>query len=93
MGSVPESRRGIASGMLATMRNIGMVLGIAIAGAVFSGRQNYLNTVLKLKGICGETLKVRSFTGAFHITYVMAGCLALVGSIVSLTRGTLKKPS
>lgn len=49
MGSVPEDRRGIASGMLATMRNIGMVLGTAIAGAVFTGQENHLNIVLKLR--------------------------------------------
>lgn len=91
MGSVPEDRRGIASGMLATMRNIGMVLGTAIAGAVFTGQQNHFNTVLKLKGISGEALRVQSFTGAFHITYMMASCLALIGVAASLTRGPLKK--
>lgn len=34
MGSVPVSHLGIASGTLAAMRNVGMVLGIAVAGAV-----------------------------------------------------------
>jgi EmrB/QacA subfamily drug resistance transporter len=34
MGSVPVFHRGIASGILAAMRNVGMVLGIAVAGAV-----------------------------------------------------------
>jgi len=91
MGSVPENRRGIASGMLATMRNIGMVLGIAISGAVFTGQQNYLNATLKLQGIVGETLRIQSFTGAFHLTYLMAGCLALIAVAASLTRGSLKK--
>lgn len=35
MGSVPKRYLGIASGMLANMRNLGMVLGIAVGGAVF----------------------------------------------------------
>lgn len=91
MGSVPEDRRGIASGILATMRNIGMVLGTAIAGAVFTGQENHLTAVLKLRGISGEALRIQSFTGAFHITYVMAGCLALAAAAASLTRGPLKK--
>lgn len=91
MGSVPENRRGIASGMLATMRNIGMVLGIAVAGALFTGQQNHLNAALKLKGITGEALRVQSFTGAFHITYLMASCLALAAVAASLTRGPLRK--
>lgn len=36
MGAVPPTRRGIASGMQATMRNMGMALGVALAGAVLS---------------------------------------------------------
>jgi EmrB/QacA subfamily drug resistance transporter len=91
MGSVPDTRRGIASSVLATMRNIGMVLGIAIAGAVFTGEQNYLNISLKAKGITGEALRVQSFTGAFHVTYVMAACIAGVAIVTSLLRGNTKK--
>jgi hypothetical protein len=34
MGSVPKPHLGIASGILVTMRNVGMVLGIATGGAV-----------------------------------------------------------
>jgi EmrB/QacA subfamily drug resistance transporter len=36
MGSAPSNRQGIAAGMLATSRNFGMVLGIGLAGAVFT---------------------------------------------------------
>ncbi|MBV8518762.1 MAG: MFS transporter [Acidobacteria bacterium] len=36
MGAAPAHRQGIASGVLATARNVGMVLGIGIAGAVFT---------------------------------------------------------
>ncbi len=35
MGSVPEERLGVAGGIAAVARNLGMVLGIALAGAVF----------------------------------------------------------
>jgi len=34
MGCVPRPQLGIASGILATVRNIGMALGIAIGGAL-----------------------------------------------------------
>jgi EmrB/QacA subfamily drug resistance transporter len=37
MGSVPPWHLGIASGILAAMRNVGMVLGIAVAGAILYG--------------------------------------------------------
>jgi MFS family permease len=36
MGAAPRQRQGIASGVLATARNVGMVLGIGISGAVFT---------------------------------------------------------
>jgi len=36
MGSVPTDRLGIAGGMLGTVRNLGMVTGIAISGAVLT---------------------------------------------------------
>jgi MFS family permease len=36
MGAAPRSRQGIASGVQATARNFGMVLGIGMAGAIFT---------------------------------------------------------
>jgi len=36
MGAAPRHRQGIAAGVLATARNVGMVLGIGISGAVFT---------------------------------------------------------
>jgi EmrB/QacA subfamily drug resistance transporter len=36
MGAAPRSRQGIASGVLALARNVGMVLGIGLTGAIFT---------------------------------------------------------
>ncbi|NTW28105.1 MAG: MFS transporter [Coriobacteriia bacterium] len=36
LGASPPNRRGIASGILAEARNVGMVLGVALSGAVFT---------------------------------------------------------
>ncbi len=36
MGSAPRDRQGIAAGILATARNVGMVLGVGFAGAIFT---------------------------------------------------------
>ena len=36
MGAAPRNRQGIAAGVLATARNVGMVLGVGVAGAVFT---------------------------------------------------------
>ncbi len=37
MGSLPRDRLGSGGGMLSTARNLGMVIGIAVAGAIFRG--------------------------------------------------------
>lgn len=36
MGSAPTHRQGIAAGLMATARNVGMVLGVGLAGAIFT---------------------------------------------------------
>jgi MFS family permease len=36
MGAAPRARQGIASGVQAAARNFGMVLGIGLAGAIFT---------------------------------------------------------
>lgn len=39
MGAAPRQHLGMASAVLASVRNVGMVMGVAVAGAVFSGRE------------------------------------------------------
>jgi EmrB/QacA subfamily drug resistance transporter len=43
LGAAPPNRRGIASGVLAAARNVGMVLGVGLAGAIYT-------TVLERRG-------------------------------------------
>lgn len=87
MGSVPRHRLGIASGMLATMRNVGMVMGIAVAGAVFAARHAAHLAALEKSGLAGETLSARSFTYAMHDAFLVGAFLALLGVVTSLVRG------
>jgi MFS family permease len=70
MGAAPRHRQGIAAGVLATARNVGMVLGIGISGAVFT-------TVLAH----GGTL-VR---GVQDSLYVVVG-VALCGAVTAFVR-------
>ena len=94
MGSVPESRRGIASSMLATMRNLGMVLGIVISGTLFNSRLNKLTEILSAEGYTGTELTNRAFTGAMRTALLIATALAFVAIFTSLIRGSLnKKPN
>ena len=80
MGSAPRHRQGIAAGILATSRNIGMVLGIGLAGAIFT-------TVLAQLGV-GDSQGAPSpiLFQAFRASFTTASGIALLGSLLSLIR-------
>ncbi|HEV2852041.1 MAG TPA: MFS transporter [Thermoanaerobaculia bacterium] len=73
MGSAPRHRQGIAAGVLAMARNIGMVLGVGLAGAVFT-------TVLARGG--GEAHADALVRGVQASLYVAAG-IAAVGTVIA----------
>jgi predicted MFS family arabinose efflux permease len=73
LGSAPRQRQGIASGILATARNVGMVLGVGLAGAIL--------TTFTATG--GEAVLFSAVSTGF----VVAGGLAVVGLLVSSVRG------
>ncbi len=86
MTAVPPVHRGIAAGTVATSRNLGMVIGIAIAGVVF-------NTIFRdLSG--GSALKMYKpelepfFMAAFQSTMLSGAVVSAVGIVVSYMRGT-----
>jgi len=91
MGSVPANRRGIASGMLAVMRNLGMILGVAVSGAIFTGQRNYLSKFLAAQGLSGVELKIQAFSGAMRLTFLAAAGIAAAGVLTSLIRGPLNQ--
>lgn len=78
MGAVETERQGTAAGVQAVARNVGMVFGIALAGAIFSAR---------LSALGGQS----HFVPAFHDTLLVGAAIMLVGAILSSTRGTLEK--
>jgi EmrB/QacA subfamily drug resistance transporter len=81
MGSVPAMRLGIASGMLAAMRNVGMVLGIAIAGAVL-----YNLAPVAASGHIGQLtgIEVDEFVNGLHWAYISGSAMAGIAAITSL---------
>lgn len=72
MGAAPPDRQGVAAGVLATARNVGMVLGIGVAGAVF--------TTVLARG-AGAGIETAVATG-----FVVAALTALAGAVTSATR-------
>ena len=77
MGDAPKSRQGIASGVLALARNVGMVLGISLAGAIFTtilaggGADNLPETTVR----------------AVDAGFLFASGVAVLAALVCLARG------
>jgi EmrB/QacA subfamily drug resistance transporter len=77
MGSAPKSRQGIASGMLALARNVGMVLGVGFAGAIF--------TTILAKAAAAELSTAT--VSAVDAGFLFASGTALLAALVSFARG------
>lgn len=69
MGNAPPERRGIASGMLATARTTGQLLGIAIGGAIYFARIHQLG------------LLAHSYAPAQAVFLTSAGIMLIVAAI------------
>jgi len=76
MGSAPHNRQGIAAGMLATARNVGMVLGVGLAGAIFT-------TVLAR----GDAFAPTTLFNAAQTSFTAIILIAVLGMITSSIRG------
>jgi EmrB/QacA subfamily drug resistance transporter len=77
MGSAPRWRQGIAASILATARNVGMVLGVGLSGAILASIMH---------GGGKEPL-----FDAVRISFIVGGSIAGAGVLVSLVRGKVKK--
>ncbi|CAN2039878.1 MFS transporter [Candidatus Magnetomoraceae bacterium gMMP-15] len=85
MTAVSGKYRGIASGTVATARNLGMVIGIALAGLIFNTIFQKFSGMPGLKTYYPE-LKV-FFMTAFQYTMFAGSMIAGIGIIISFLRG------
>lgn len=90
MGNVPTENRGTASGTLATMRNIGMALGVAVSGALFTFVQSGAERTYGAQGVAGAALQSAAFADALQVTFVVSAGVALASMAVSLVKGRVK---
>ncbi len=87
MGSVPKQRLGIASGVLATVRTVGMVMGIATGGAVLS--TFVPPAVLQEASLQGAGSAV--FLKGLEYAYTTGGVLTGIAALAALVRSQDKK--
>jgi EmrB/QacA subfamily drug resistance transporter len=76
LGSAPSHQRGVAAGILATARLVGMVLGVGLAGAIFT-------TILARAKILGSSLGL--FDGV-RAGFLAASGVAILGLMISAIR-------
>jgi EmrB/QacA subfamily drug resistance transporter len=81
MGSVPPRYLGISSGVLAAMRNVGMVLGIAIAGVVL---YTVAPSAASLHPGSFTGSQVQEFLSGLRWAFITGGALAAIAALTSL---------
>ena len=82
MGTVPPPKLGISGGVLATIRNVGMVVGTALSVTIFNTRYAALKQVLPWQ---------QAYVKSLSAVFITASVIALMGMAVSLVRGADKK--
>jgi EmrB/QacA subfamily drug resistance transporter len=88
LNAAPLTQRGIASSMIAFMRNLGFVVGIALAAAVWYSLRNRFAVA---HSVSPESA-VAQLLGMHYVYLTMTG-LVLMGALISFTRGTTPLPS
>ncbi len=76
---------GKAAALLATARNLGMVLGIGLAGISFSQTFGNLTHGLDMRDF--SPIYTEPFMNALRVVYLAAAGAGLLGILISLTRG------
>ena len=82
MGAVPQTHHGLGSGIVATARTMGNVLGVAISGSLFGVE------VQKLVAALGQ--EPLAVIGAYRHAVTIGAGIALAGAFTSLVRGKPK---
>jgi EmrB/QacA subfamily drug resistance transporter len=82
MGSAPRPHLGMASGILATVRNIGMVFGIAAGGAVLYALVS--PDILQRPSLMG--MEAAAFLSGLRHAYLVGAALASAAAATSLFR-------
>ena len=85
MTAVPVRRRGIASGTVAAARNLGMVMGVAIAGTIFNTCFFLFSGGLSLKVYRPDLSSI--FMSSFRYAVVAGGVVAIIGTVLAFLRG------
>jgi len=87
MGAVYKERLGTASAMVGTMRQVGMSIGLAIAGSVFTASQLLHTNQLTSQGLPEEVVQKLSTVSGFHDAIFVSLAITALGFVTVVLRG------
>jgi len=87
MGSTPKAQLGTASAMVATTRQIGSSLGLAIAGMAFIQAKVAAESALTAQGVAAQTAVAESTLAGFQAVLWVAIGVSILGVLVLVLRG------
>ena len=85
LGGVAPELSGITSSLLATARNMGMLLGTALAGLIFALAFSHLTGGLDVRDFTPRDMD--AFLAALHLAFGFGAFLAVLGLVASWLRG------
>ena len=85
MSAVPPRHRGVAAGSVATARNLGMVVGVAVAGLIFNATFRSMTGGLDLKVYTPNLAP--HFMTAFRSAMMTGAAAAGIGIVLAFLRG------
>jgi hypothetical protein len=83
VATLPRDQAGVAAGIASSARNVGIVLGIAVLGAIVNSRV----AVVPAPGAGLSHTALAAVRGdyvdALHVAYVVAGAVGVVAAVVA----------
>jgi len=83
VSSMPRDQAGVAAGIASSARNVGIVLGIAVLGAIVNGRVPVMLTPASGASDAALAAFRFAYVDALHIAYAVAAAVALVAALVA----------
>ena len=87
LGAAPGNRLGTASAMLATIRQVGISLGVAVSGTLFAGYRAFFAANLAESHADPSMIGKLSLVSSFQDTLLIASAICSIGIVTSLARG------
>jgi MFS family permease len=90
MNSVPVARRGVASGISATLFNLGFLLSLGLAFVVLATGMpvSVLQDIFAGQPVAAGAVNIDRFMNSYHLIFEIVAIISLIGAVPSYFRGS-----